>query len=45
MDKTSQQLGLHMRVAAFGRLQCGEGLDKDEKDFAQEVAETLKAVQ
>ena len=45
MDTMSQQLGLRMRVAAFARLQCGEGLKKEGKDFAQEVSDTLKAVQ
>lgn len=38
-----KQLGIDLRVASFVRLQVGEGLDKAEKDFAAEVAETVRS--
>lgn len=38
LAKTSKDLGCEVRVAAFARYQLGEGLEKQEDDFAAEVA-------
>ena len=37
-----KQLGIDLRVSSFVRAQVGEGLEKVEKDFAAQVAETIK---
>lgn len=37
-----KQLGIDLQVGAFVRVQVGEGLEKAEKDFATEVAETVR---
>lgn len=37
-----KQMGIELRVSSFVRVQVGEGLEKSEKDFAAEVAETIK---
>ena len=37
-----KQLGIDLQVGSFVRVQVGEGLDKAEKDFAAEVAETVR---
>lgn len=36
-------MGLDLRVGSFARMQVGEGLEKVEKDFATEVADTIKS--
>ncbi|DBA90441.1 TPA: Elongation factor, variant 4 [Trebouxia sp. C0004] len=38
-----KQLGIDLRIGSFARVQVGEGLEKSDKDFAAEVAETLKS--
>ena len=38
-----KQLGIDLQVGAFVRVQVGEGLEKAEKDFATEVAETVRS--
>ena len=38
-----KQLGIDLRISSFARVQVGEGLEKSEKDFAAEVAETIKS--
>ena len=37
-----KQMGIELRISSFVRVQVGEGLEKSEKDFAAEVAETIK---
>ncbi len=38
-----KQMGIDLRVGSFARVQVGEGLEKSEKDFAAEVADTIKS--
>lgn len=38
-----KQLGIDLRVSDFVRVQVGEGLERAEKDFATEVAETVRS--
>ncbi len=38
-----KQMGIDLRIGSFARVQVGEGLEKSDKDFAAEVAETLKS--
>lgn len=38
-----KQVGIDLRIGSFARVQVGEGLEKSDKDFAAEVAETLKS--
>ena len=38
-----KQRGMDLHVASFARAQVGEGLEKAEKDFAAEVADTIKS--
>ena len=43
VQQSGKQLGVPLRVGGFVRVQVGEGLEAESKDFAAEVAETLKA--
>ena len=43
VEQCGKQLEVTLGVASFVRVQVGEGLEGEEKDFAAEVAETLKA--
>jgi elongation factor Ts len=43
LAQAGQQLGAQLRLTGFARVQVGEGLEAEQKDFAAEVAETLKA--
>ena len=36
-------MGIDLTVGSFVRVQVGEGLEKAEKDFAAEVADTIKS--
>ena len=36
-------MGIDLEVGAFARVQVGEGLEKAGKDFATEVAYTIKS--
>lgn len=38
-----KQRGMDLHVASFARAQVGEGLEKAEKDFAADVADTIKS--
>ena len=38
-----KQMGIDLRIGSFAHVQVGEGLEKSDKDFAAEVAETLKS--
>jgi elongation factor Ts len=38
-----KQMGIDLRIGSFARVQVGEGLERSDKDFAAEVAETLKS--
>lgn len=40
-----KQIGIDLRIGSFARVQVGEGLEKSDKDFAAEVAETLKSTE
>jgi elongation factor Ts len=42
VDAAAKELGVPVRVAAFARLVLGEGIEKEQTDFAAEVAATLK---
>lgn len=44
LKQSSKQLGADLRLTGFVRVQVGEGLEAEEKDFAKEVEETLKSV-
>lgn len=44
LKQSSKQLGQDLQVTGFVRVQVGEGLEAEEKDFAKEVEETLKSV-
>ncbi|KAL3154707.1 hypothetical protein ABBQ38_011256 [Trebouxia sp. C0009 RCD-2024] len=37
------QMGIDLQVGSFARMQVGEGLEKAEKDFAAEVADTIRS--
>lgn len=43
MKTAGKQRGMDLHVASFARVQVGEGLEKAEKDFAAEVADTIKS--
>lgn len=43
LKRTGKQVGSELRLTGFLRVQVGEGLEQEQKDFAAEVAETLKA--
>lgn len=42
VDSLGKELGHSLRVSAYVRVQCGEGLSAGGKDFAAEVAEIVK---
>ena len=41
IEKIAQKLGKQVELTGFHRLSLGEGIEKDEADFASEVAATL----
>ena len=41
IEKIAQELGKQVELTGFHRLSLGEGIEKDEADFASEVAATL----
>ena len=41
VDAAAEELGSPIKVTGFARFALGEGIEKDEKDFASEVAATL----
>lgn len=41
VENKAKELGSNVKVAAFQRFELGEGVEKEEKDFASEVAEQL----
>lgn len=43
LKQRGKQLGADLTVSGFVRVQVGEGLEAEAKDFAAEVAETIKA--
>lgn len=43
LRESGKQLGAALSLSGFVRVQVGEGLEAEQKDFAAEVAETLKA--
>ena len=43
LKQRSKEVGSELRLTDFLRVQVGEGLEQDQKNFADEVAETLKA--
>ncbi len=42
IEKAAKSLGSPIKVKGFARFALGEGIEKEQKDFAAEVAETLK---
>lgn len=38
LQQLSKQLGVDVRIAGYVRLQCGEGMETQQTDFASEVA-------
>ncbi len=42
LDAASKELGMPVKLAGFERLVLGEGIEKEQTDFAAEVAATLK---
>jgi elongation factor Ts len=42
LDAAAKETGAPVKIAAFERLALGEGIDKEQTDFAAEVAATLK---
>ena len=42
LDAASQEIGAPVKLAGFERLVLGEGIEKEQTDFAAEVAATLK---
>ena len=42
LKQYSDQVGTDISIGNFKILVLGEGIDKEEKDFASEVAETVK---
>ena len=38
-----KEIGADLVIAGFVRFQCGEGLEKEQADFAEEVAQTLQS--
>lgn len=42
IEKAAKNLGSPIKVKGFARFALGEGIEKEQKDFAAEVAETLK---
>lgn len=42
VQKTSRELGTNIKVVSFVRFEKGEGIEKKEDDFAQEVAGMIK---
>ncbi len=42
VEKAAKSLGSPIKVKGFARFALGEGIEKEQKDFAAEVAETLK---
>lgn len=43
LAQAGKELGSELRLTDFLRVQVGEGLEQEQKDFAAEVADTLKA--
>ena len=43
MQTAGRQMGIDLKIGSFARMQVGEGLEKAEKDFAAEVADTIKS--
>lgn len=42
LDAAAKEIGAPVKIAAYERLALGEGIDKEQSDFAAEVAATLK---
>ncbi|MEZ5648305.1 MAG: translation elongation factor Ts [Alphaproteobacteria bacterium] len=42
IEKAAKDLGTPIKINGFARFALGEGIEKEQKDFATEVAETLK---
>jgi elongation factor Ts len=42
LDAASKEIGAPVKIASFERLVLGEGIEKEQTDFAAEVAATLK---
>jgi elongation factor Ts len=43
VEQQGKELGAPIKIAAFARFNLGEGVEKEESDFASEVAATLKS--
>lgn len=43
VEKAAKEIGAPVTLAAFARMALGEGIEKEEKDFASEVAAQLRA--
>jgi elongation factor Ts len=43
VEKAAKEIGAPVKLAAFARMALGEGIEKEEKDFASEVAAQLRA--
>nr|WP_298684251.1 translation elongation factor Ts [uncultured Dongia sp.] len=43
VEKAAKEIGAPVKLVAFARMALGEGIEKEEKDFASEVAAQLRA--
>jgi elongation factor Ts len=43
VEKAAKEIGAPVKLVAFARMALGEGIEKEEKDFAAEVAAQLRA--
>lgn len=43
VEKAAKEIGAPVKLTAFARMALGEGIEKEEKDFAAEVAAQLRA--
>ncbi len=44
VEKAAKEVGAPVKLVGFARMALGEGIEKEEKDFASEVAAQLRAL-
>ena len=42
LKEASKEMGADLHIQDFVRFQCGEGLEKEQKSFADDVAQALQ---
>jgi len=42
LEENSKKFGSEIRIKSFSRYECGEGIERKENNFAEEVAKLLK---